>query len=209
MSNQRSPSVHLARRFALSATVAFVALYATLHVLRPDYDPIRQHSSALVLGPYGWMMTAALVVVAAGALALAWALRHHLPRSLPSSLGIRLLEGFGVLILLSGVFPMDPPGAELSVTGAIHAIGSMTGFALMIGAMLVLGLAFRRDLKWSTHGTYSAGLGAVGLVVFVLMVVDPPLPIGGLLQRVLIGILVLWFGAILIRLNASSLRSRS
>lgn len=48
----------------IAGTLLFLILMVTLHILRPDYNPLRNFLSEYAVGPFGFVLTAAAYVLA-------------------------------------------------------------------------------------------------------------------------------------------------
>jgi len=85
-------------------TVLFVVTFLVDGLTRPGYDPLRHPVSALALGPRGWVQVENFVLcgalIAASAVGLGQA-----TGSLWLAIAVAV---FGLALVASGVFPMDP-----------------------------------------------------------------------------------------------------
>ena len=66
---------------ATTGVAAFLILVVVLHFLRPDLSPVTRFLSEYARGPYGLLMTIAILSLSLGGLALLVGLAASLPRS--------------------------------------------------------------------------------------------------------------------------------
>lgn len=177
----------------------FVGTFLVDGLLRPGYQPVRHPVSALALGPRGWIQTANFLVcgtaVTVGALVL--------PAALGSVLLAVAVGAFGVALVASGVFPMDPmrgypPGAPEgtpTTTSRRHDLhdraGAVVFLALPVAAVIAAVVLTGTGWRWYSGITavlLFAGFGAFGTAW------ERDDPRAGLIQRAVIGVGWLWLG---------------
>jgi hypothetical protein len=170
----------------------FFAVATVEGSLRAGYDPIAQPISALALGPRGWVQTLNFVVLAASFASMVVVLRTNLRG------GVASLSGPGVFLImtigvaLAGAFPMDAPGAAVTLAGRLHLMGGFLAFPWMPVVLLLVARRFRRDDRWRPYFWYTLATGLLSLatITFFLLFVGPPgLPrrfagAAGLVQRI-------------------------
>jgi hypothetical membrane protein len=191
-------------RFLFAATIAGIALYVVLDAiaqsLPPHYSPISQAESDLAVGPYGYVM--AVNFVNRGLFSLLFL--YGLTKSLPSREGFR--TGFGLFAvwavgaLILAVSPTDVSGPA-TARGVVHLVVATLAFLGAAFGTLSLSRAFGRDpgLKDLRYATPAAVLAVV--FVFVLYGGPAVLPhaaskAGGLVERVFIGLVLVWMLAV-------------
>ena len=64
-------SVTLLTAVALVGFGYFAACVTSMHLIRPEYDPVAETVSQYAIGPYGYLMTAGFFSVGAGVVSLA------------------------------------------------------------------------------------------------------------------------------------------
>ncbi len=105
-----------------------------LHVLPNSLGPVGDRLSEYANGDFGWLMTVAFVTLGLGMVALALGL-HSVsgsgPRAwlIPAAIGVA-----GVGMIVAGVYPTDPVGAETAAE-VIHSRASGLASLLLIGAV--------------------------------------------------------------------------
>jgi hypothetical protein len=157
------------------------AVYLTSGVVhglaRDGFDFGRHSLSLLSNGPLGWIHITTLVLTGLMTVAAAVGVRRALRSGRAASWGGGLLAGYGVALVLGGVFvadPMDgfpvgtPAGApvEPTLSGLLHVAAGGLGFACLIGATAVLARRFARESRrgWARA---SAATGVVVLAGFL------------------------------------------
>ncbi|MFC7549987.1 DUF998 domain-containing protein [Plantactinospora sp. GCM10030261] len=187
------------------ATLALV-LFALLHVLVGWLSPVTDTISDYALSTSGWMFNAAVLALAAASLFLLGPLLRIQARvasgpssagaaasgpspagpavsSWASSLGAACFAAWCVGLVVLTVFPRDPVGAPITVTGEIHKWASVVALlSLPVGALLV---AVRHRSRGARVVAVVAAVCLVALVPFVsAYLADSPLrPFLGLLER--------------------------
>ncbi|MGP4104829.1 DUF998 domain-containing protein [Nonomuraea sp. KM90] len=196
--------------------------------VRDGYDPIRHAGSSLELGSrLGWIQQANFILagllVIVFASALPGALREHGRRSVWGSLLVAL---WGVGLVGAGVFLDDPvsgypPGTPaLTVPptphGDLHGKISLVGFLALAVAYFVFARRFAGwgERRWARYSAVSGILFPIGFVLFVAasLQVNGLVEVGGLLQRLTVGIGWLWLTLLaihLIRMPGGLLRAGS
>lgn len=139
----------------LSAGVVAGPLFLTVGLAqaftRDGFDLDRHPLSLLALGSLGFVQVANFVVTGLLVVAAAAGSRRALGGGAGATWGPRLVAGFGVGMILAGVFVADPadgfpvgtpagPG-EISWHGALHGLGFVVAMLSWVSACLVLARA--------------------------------------------------------------------
>lgn len=185
----------------------FIATFLVDGWTRPGYRPLRDPVSALALGSRGWVQSANFILcgaaITAGAVALASALGDG-----PSSVALAAVVGFfGLSLVASGIFPMDPmrgfpPGtpeedpAEFTRRHVLHDWAGMGVFFTfpLAGAIAAFSLD---DVGWQAYSALTALAGAAAVVVFG-QAWEQNHPLTGLVQRVAIVVGWVWVGLLFV-----------
>ncbi|MEV1291338.1 DUF998 domain-containing protein [Pseudonocardia sp. NPDC049635] len=177
----------------------FVVTFLVDGATRPGYSPIRHPVSALALGPRGGIQTANFVVcglaITAGAVAL-----------VPDTVLLGLAVGlFGLGLVASGVFPMDPmrgyppgaPGGTPEHTSRRHDLHDHAGAVVFLTLPVAAAVAALTlgDTGWRWYSGVTAVLLMVGFRVFGSAWENDD-PRTGLVQRVVIGVGWSWLGLV-------------
>ena len=186
--------------------VLFVVTFLIDGATRPGYRPLYHPVSALALGSRGWVPTSNFVVTGVLMIAAAAGTRE----ALGFRLGPALLALFGVGLVVSGAFTMDPmrgypPGTKpgtpalLSRRHKIHDVFGFGVFGSLSAAMIGFGLGLGGG--WKTYSYVTAALIVVLIVVFGIAW-ERDSPRMGLLQRSMV--LVGWTWSALLCLSLLS-----
>ncbi len=139
-----------ANAVAFSASIAFAALVALLHLVRSDLAPRGHVLSEYALGPTGWIMTLAFLALAASFVALLFALKPHLA-GWCGRVGMVALAVAAVGATLGGLFVMDPVGTPMdqaSTSAQLHNLGFMLGGPGTLLAATFVNWTLSRNATW-------------------------------------------------------------
>ena len=189
----------------LAGILLYLALDAVAQSLPPHYSLLSQAESDLAVGPYGYVMT--LNFISRGVLSLSFLFALALTANSTDTIGSRFRRGawlFGVWsigALLLAAFPTDVPPTPVSLHGAIHLVLAVLAFfGGAFGALYIsLGMAGNRPLaRASSVAVALAYLSLACLVVFLATIALAHLnaEYGGLVERVFLGSVLLWTGAV-------------
>ena len=202
----------LAAQWALRATVIGIALYIVLDIvaqlLPPHYSTIRQAESDLGVGPYGWVMDVNFVVRGILSLAFVYGLFRAWPRTseIPR-LSLALIGAWGIGAFVLALYPADISGPA-TLHGIVHVV---TGFlAFLFVAIGILGVSYSMPTisVWGLVRPYARVLGLCTAIALVVMFVGTRFPLieqnlYGLLERVFLGLALLWMLVVSIHLLRS------
>lgn len=115
-------------------------------------------------------------------------------------IGTILLAIFSLVWITVGVFTAAPP------TRTVHTIASVVGEVAAIAALIVIGIGLRAAPAWRAWSIYTIVTAAVALVTLLLTFItsqrslSASVRIGGLLERLLVVEILLWFMAFGVKL---------
>src|SRR5690606_33519569 len=102
-------------RLSGAGLACFVAAAVSLHLLRPELDPVASQMSLYLVGAWGWLLQAAYVALAVAMVGLAWDLRQN-AAPLARSAAPLLMFVPGALCLSATAYAwMDMPGVDASL----------------------------------------------------------------------------------------------
>lgn len=195
--------------FALSGFGAYVFLIIVCHFMRRDLSPLRHVLSDFGVGSSQVLFTGASICLGLGVLALASGLFCGLPRGGQPRAAAILLGLSGLAFFGTAAFPIDLPGAQATLFGALHLLFDRIAGILWI----VSGLIFARRFDWNP-GWRHLWLPTVAVIAFRVTagdILQRGLPLG-LVQRGLWGMtlaLYIVFALHLIRGGRGGRRARS
>ncbi len=191
---------HTPSRFCGSCVIAGTLLCgmmgAALHLLRPDYNPLRNFLSEYLVGPFGFLGTATAYMMAATFLMLLVGLRRSVHPSGFLTASCVLLGVMVISVCVCAVFPIDlipPDGSHPTFTRAciIHLVSSVLGGVSLIALILTLPNAYKRDEKWRSLSQTTLFLGFL-ILVCLLGLILVPFYLRGLAQRVMSLLVGIW-----------------
>jgi hypothetical membrane protein len=187
---------------AIVGIVAFLLNVATLHLVRPDVNPVLEPMSNYAVGPYGFLLTAADIGGGLAALALTFGLYWGIAPPGRSYVGLFLLGLYGVSVLLAGIFPIDV-GGEATTVGTIHNIvGNISFFGFPI-AVILLSLGMGKDERWRSFRRPALALSLVVVLTAILTIVGFNLGIGfGVTQRIANVAALVWMLVVALHLRS-------
>jgi hypothetical protein len=174
------------------------ALYLLLHVLRPDYNPLRRFLSEYAVGRFGVLMTAAFLLQALISLALVIGLFRDVRHSGSLLAGCAFLTIAALTLTVAAVFPtdlIDPAGDQprlITRAGVVHQSAGAISFLARIVAFLSLSCAYRSDNRWQALAPTAYRVALAFLALFFTFVVMVPWDLGGLAQRGAVAGSLLW-----------------
>ena len=198
--------------------VLYVVLDALAQLLPPHYSPISQAESDLAVGKYGFLMT--INFVNRGILSLAFVFAFlrtldslEIPRSRFRA-GTSLLLVWAVGALLLALFPTDVPATPVSWHGAIHLVVALIAFiGGAFGTLAIsIGLEQPKDFQEMRH--VALPLSILTLVLWIaegatFAVSHLNSQVGGLIERLFLGSVLLWIGVMSYYLATRTLHSKT
>lgn len=180
---------------AVAAALLFIVAVASLHVLRPDVDPIRWGMSFYAIGRFGSVMTAAFVAFGVSVLALVAGLAAIQPAGQGSRVGLSLLGLSGTALLGVALFPSNavPP---VTRTDFAHVLASMVFFlGFAVGSPLV-------SWRLRQSRTTASVLAAAFVVTFIATILFRGSH--GLFQRSAVAFALAWVITVASRLRGQA-----
>jgi Protein of unknown function (DUF998) len=193
-------------RPTIPLTIAALAAYWTavivsMHVLEPEFDPVKDYLSAYVLGAHGVWMTTSFFAAAAIWFLLAFGLGRDLPPTFWTRAGIVLVFVAGCGDVVMGFFPTQwPLTPPLTQQTALHLLGALVAFYAIALGSISFSVSFRRAEHWRPISTAAI---AVSLLMFAMLSYRwfsrPGSNIDGLMQRIIVALMLLWATVVLSR----------
>jgi hypothetical protein len=200
-----APARPIAADAVLVGLTGYVVAAGTADLVNPGWSPVESMVSHYVHAEAGWLITVALLSLAAASAVL---LRLAVTRTRGGRLGLWLLGVWTAGALLGGVFPADPYGRwdqPPTPAGLVHGVAGLVAFVAFPAAAVVLTRSWRRDPRWQPVAgalTVAAALAVTTclaqLVTFVDVQGGPSLSFGpwegmiGLAERLMLWSYVAW-----------------
>ena len=175
-----------------AGVLTIAGLVASLHALKPELNPVRVYMSLYAVGRLGWMMTTALLALAAGATALVVTLARAwvAPRS---RAGLAFLAVYALGVLAIGIFPTD--GLDVVTptrSDAIHAVGAQSLFIALTLAITAFTPRLRVTPGWSDLFVPSVVIGTVAWATLLFLPFAGGFGVQGLVQRTFTAFTLTW-----------------
>jgi hypothetical membrane protein len=100
--------------------VLSLLLSLIIGAVQPEYNPVKQTISQLVLYPYGWLQAADFLVLGVWLLLLAVKLYFDFTHKLTTKIAVLALTLLGIGFFLITAFPTNLPGSEMTIRAKIH-----------------------------------------------------------------------------------------
>ena len=196
---------------ALTLAIAGIALYVLLDVvaqlLPPHYSPISQAESDLAVGPYGYVMAINFVVRGFLTFAFLVGLIGATHLGARARVGVALLAIWGLGALILAVFPTDV-GSVVTVHGTIHNLTALVAFLGGAFGTLLLSFHFHGEPRLRTLEPVARAIAGLAVVMFFVtgagFFVHRLSSIFGLLERIFIGLVLVWMLVVALELLRSS-----
>lgn len=191
---------------AIVGVADYLSIVAALHFLRPDVNPVVEPISNYGVGPYGFLLIAAVLGSAVAALALTLGLYLGMVASARSYVGLLFLGLYGVSKLLQVLFPIDV-GAEATPSGTIHNILGQLAFFGFPLAVILLSLSMDKDERWRSFRRPALVVSFAVVLTEVLTVVGSNIGLLGATQRLATVTAMLWMLLVGLRLRSMTRRA--
>lgn len=191
-SDARSPLTRALLAGGVLAGALFMVVSLIQAFTRPGFDVVKDPVSLLGLGDLGWIQVADFVGSGLLFVALAvgaWRVLHTGPAG---TWGPLLIGGFGLGLIVAGVFRTDPalgfppgtpPGSPASASwhAMLHGVGFLISFTSLTAACFVLARRFRAlaQRRWALYSTATGVITPLLIVlglVFLIAVGMPGIP---------------------------------
>jgi len=177
----------------IGAVLYWSSVVLTMHVLEPEFNPIRAPMSAYVLGAYGAWMTTTYVALCVALLGVGFGLARMLPATRLTRTAASVFLIAAAAALVAGLFPMDFPPPPRTSSGRLHALAGLISFPTMVLGAVLFSLSFRRDRYWKRVSVPLLALSGGCVGVFALAMLSlVVLGFAGYAQRVLIALIFAW-----------------
>jgi hypothetical protein len=159
--------VLIPRLAATGGSLAVVVTVAMVGLLDLTVGPLRRTISEYALGAYRPVFDVAVVLLAAGSLAILTALVHKgLARWRSGGSIALILWSAGLLLVV--VFPKTNWALGTNqLSGSIHRFGSMLAFVSLPIAVILLARPWLRDHVWSRHARWTMASGVLSVIAFM------------------------------------------
>jgi len=200
----------------IACVVYFAVALALLHVLQPQFDPVKRAMSNYARGSYGFLFTLAILSIPVMMVSLGTGVHRTLARPIWSRLRLIPAGIAGLGFLLVAIFPMSSTvdssaaanpfiGHDIVTTAdRIHGRAGLIAMLWVLFVMVFYSYRFRTEPRWQPFARSSMALALAAFATFVagLIVLAYGLPVAGALQRMLYAFMLLWSLLAALRLRA-------
>jgi len=209
--NPEAPIPSLTRT-TLTLTVVLIGVYIALDILAqllpPHYNAVTQAESDLAVGPYGYVMTVNFVVRGLLSMSFLVGLTAATRIGSRSRAGVALLGVWAVGAFLLAIFPTDIGTTETTVHGQLHLVLALVAFVGAAVGVVLLSRHFLEEDLLRAFASPANVLSTLTILSFVVFLLATPVPFllthaYGLLERIFIGLVLLWMLAVSLSLLRS------
>lgn len=182
--------------------IIFTFAVIVLGLIRPGYSHFMQLMSELgeVGAPNASVMNLATAILGISILLFAFGSHYGISREKGWKVGPIIMVVGGICMMSGGIFPCDPGCVPVSLVGTIHEIVSMIGFPAIIFAPFALSQQFKNSKVWQGYRIYSIVTGVITAILVPVYISEVLKLWNGAIQRVMLGILLIWMEIISIKL---------
>lgn len=189
--------------------ILYTIVMVVVGLLRPGYNHFTQYMSelgevgglnAIIMNIAGFVMLGLLMI------AFAFGLHRGIGEGRGSKMGPTLIAVAGAGAALIALFPVDPSSMTPSFTGIMHGVSAMLLGVGMVLAPFAVANRLKYDQRWKGYRLYSLATGVVSAIIGVIFFSNALEGWMGLLQRVALGVPLLWVEVMAIKLLRLSIR---
>ena len=178
----------------LVGPVIYAFVVAVLGGLYPGYSHLTQAMSELGAAgaPHSLIMNmAGLGLLGAMILAFAAGLHQSIRQHSGTTVGAVLIGASGLSLVMTAIFPCDT-GGETTTSGMVHGAFAVVGVVCMIVGMLIISLVLAEDSHWQRYAIFTVATALLASALAVLYGFDVIVTWKGALQRISMGVALLW-----------------
>jgi hypothetical membrane protein len=202
-----APTARTSLLLAIVGIVLYIVLDIIAQLLPPHYSPISQGESDLAVGPYGYVMTVNFVIRGLLTFAFLVGLSGATRLGKYARVGLALLAVWGAGAFVLAAFPTDV-GTVVTVHGTIHNLTALVAFTGGAFGTLALSLHFRAEERLRRLDAAARLIAVLGVVMYFAtasaLFIRRLSHIFGLVERLFIGLVLLWMLVVAIQLLRSN-----
>lgn len=193
-------------RFLLVAVAIFAAICGAAQYWRHDLDPVAMPLSLYLTGPGGGYVRLAYYTIAAALLGFALGSYRATDPPLRSRLASALFAGAGLALPVVALTELFAGTPLENLARLVHGLAAQATFLWLSFGMLLLSARWRRDPRLAPGSMPGWFLAWLATAVLWLQVFLPRLP-HGLMQKLAIGLILVWLGWAAVHVRRGFLRS--
>ncbi|MFQ6089751.1 MAG: DUF998 domain-containing protein [Candidatus Methanofastidiosia archaeon] len=184
--------------------IIYAIVLTVLGMMWPGYNPISQFMSELgaVDAPHGIIMnTFGFSLLGIFIILFGFSLYRGISKHIIATICAILIIIAGIFMFAVGFFPCDPGCNNVTLIGKGHIITSTIPAIVMPLAILIIAYPLRKDSNWQSYWwLLSLMLGIVAVILSPLTMFPIFAPVGGLVQRLGMGVPLFWMFLMSIKL---------
>ena len=174
------------------ATMYWWAVFLSMHVVEPEFNPIEAPGSAYVQGRHGVWMTTTYFVLAAVLFSSRFGLTTNLAVTVPTRMAGMAFIMATAGAVLAGFFPMDYPPPPQTLSGRLHALGGVITFVPWVIGTSLFSLSMQADQRWVRPSGTLLAIAVLSVGIAAALPLSIRLGFAGGVQRVLLTLLFTW-----------------
>jgi hypothetical membrane protein len=206
---ERSNILRLTAIGGIFGPIFYAIVIAIIGSLHPDYSHISQSMSELgaVDAPYALIInTLGFPLLGLFMIAFAVGIDLGIERNRASKVGPALIVLSGVSMVMTGIFQCDSGCVDVTWVGVTHSIFAMIAAISFSIAPIFIAIRQWSDSRWRRYIAFSWVIAIVTLLISMLFSLDIFEQQIGLLQRVSMGLPLIWMMVMSIKLLRISRR---
>ncbi len=190
--------INIVAYIGLVAALAFLVLTVVLHFLPTGAHPLRDALGDYAARRFGGLMTAAILALGVGALAIAVALAGELGAhggGKRVDVGVAFMVIFAAGMIIAALLPAAEEGAQPSTAGKVHTAAAVIAFIAFVLATIAISPVFKYVVAWVKLAPLFPRLELLVVVFGILMLlarVKPLRAVFGLIERLFFASCLVW-----------------
>lgn len=183
--------------------ILYIVVITIVGYLHPDYNHISQSMSELgaIDAPYKLIAnTLGFPLLGLFMIAFAIGIDHGIKRNRASRVGPALVVLSGVSMIVTGIFPCDSGCIDVSRIGTTHSVFATIAAISFSIAPIFIAIRQWFDIRWKQYTLFSWVIAIVTLLLSMLYSLDIFESHIGLLQRLSMGLPLIWMEVMSIKL---------
>ena len=169
-------------------------LSLVMGAVQPNYNPVKQTISQLVLYPYGWLQVTDFLVLGIWLLLFAVKFYSNFKHKLTTKIATLTFALFGIGFFLITIFPTNLPGNEITLRAMVHEKTAQLICALFPFACCLMIPEFKVNHYWKKLANYTLVTAVTGFILGILgaVITVTDAPLLGIIERLIFLNAVIW-----------------
>ena len=202
-STQADSSQRLLAICGIVGHILYAIVLIILGFLEPGYNHATQSMSelgavgarhAIIMNTAGFPLLGILII------AFALGLDRGIRDGKEAKTGPALVTVSGAALVMTGIFRCDPGCVDVTTVGITHSVFAVIAAFAMLLAPLAISPRLKRDNRWKSYLAYSVATVVVALLVSAVYGFNVFEPWKGALQRISMGVPLIWVEVMAVKL---------